>query len=232
MLEKLLPYEKSLFFLINGSYSYFMDCVMWLFSGGIIWIPAILFLLISIIHGKRWQVWLPILIAIVILFIGCDQFSSAVCKPFFARLRPTYFPGIEEHVRTLYGYAGGQYGFISGHATNSFGFATLTALLFSNRYYSITIYIWALVLSYSRVYLGVHFVSDVVAGAISGCIIGWLVYSLYHFYQKKNKGYATSEQIYSTQRIKLITVVLSSYIVLITLLSELLIYIFRMNFFS
>ena len=216
----------------HGSYSYFTDCIMWLFSGGIIWIPAALFLLTAIIYKKKWQVWLPILIAIIILFICCDQFSSAICKPFFARLRPTHYPGIEEHVRTLYGYVGGQYGFISGHATNSFGFATFTALLFRNRYYSIVIYLWASILSYSRIYLGVHFVSDVLAGAIAGSAIGVLVYLLYRYSQRRNQWHDTSGQLYSTQQIKLITLVLASYILSVLLFSELLISVFETNPFS
>lgn len=232
MLDKILPYEESLFFFINGSYSYFTDCVMWLFSGGIIWIPIAFFLISTIIYKERWQIWLPILMAIIVLFICCDQFSSAICKPFFARLRPTHYPGIEEFVRTLYGYTGGRYGFISGHATNSFGFATLTALLFRNRYYSIVIYIWAAILSYSRIYLGVHFVSDVIAGAIAGSIIGVLVYYLYRFSQKRLLQDNFSAQPYSTQRIKLITVVLASYVLSIILFSELLIHIFETPLFS
>lgn len=172
------------------------------------------------------------LIVIVVLFICCDQFSSAICKPFFARLRPTHYPGIEEHVRTLYGYVGGQYGFISGHATNAFGFATFTALLFRNRCYSIVIYIWAFILSYSRIYLGVHFVSDVLAGAIAGSTIGVLIYFLYRFSQKKIPQDNSSAQPYSTQQVKLITVVLASYILSVILFSELLIRIFETNFFS
>ncbi len=232
MLDKILPYEKGLFFYINGSYTYFTDCVMWLFSGGVIWIPIAIFLLTVIIYKKKWRVWLPILITIAILFICCDQFSSAICKPFFARLRPTHYPGIEEYVRTLYGYSGGKYGFISGHATNSFGFATLTTLLFRYRYYSIIIYIWASILSYSRIYLGVHFVSDVLAGAVAGSIIGVLVYLLYHFSQKRILRDNFSAQPYSTPQIKLITLVLASYILSIILFSELLIYIFERNLFS
>lgn len=232
MLEKILQYEEDLFLLINGSYSYFMDCVMWLFSGGIIWIPIAIFLLTAIVYKKKWQVWLPVLIAIIILFVCCDQFSSAVCKPYFARLRPTHYPGIEEYVRTLYGYSGGKYGFISGHATNSFGFAMFSSLLFRNRYYSIVIYVWAFILSYSRIYLGVHFISDVMAGAMAGCIIGALVYVLYRFYQRKNKWGNISGPLYSDKRIKLITVVLASYILSIILSSELLIYILETNLFS
>ncbi|WP_080904269.1 phosphatase PAP2 family protein [Parabacteroides sp. Marseille-P3160] len=190
MLEKILPYEENLFFLINGSHSCFFDCAMWLFSGAIVWIPIVIFLIVNLFYKKSWREWLPVLIAITLMFVLCDQFSSAVCKPYFSRFRPTHYPGIEEHVRTLYGYVGGKYGFISGHATNSFGFATLTALLLRKKLYNYTIFLWALVVSYSRIYLGVHFVSDIVAGAISGITIGFVVYCLYCLciINKKKKG--------------------------------------------
>ena len=231
MLEKILPYEEGLFFRINETHSYFMDCVMWLFSGGIVWIPAALFLLVAL-YKKRWQEWVPIFIAIVLLFICCDQFSSSICKPFFARLRPTHYPGIEESVRTLYGYTGGKYGFISGHATNAFGFATLTALLFRNRYFTIVIYLWALTMAYSRVYLGVHFISDVIAGAVAGSVIGFGIFCLYRYFLRVFNTNKICTQTYSTNRTNIITLSLTFYILSIVLFSELLITIFKPTIFS
>ncbi len=228
MLEKILPYEKDFFFLINSSHSSFMDCVMWLFSGGGIWIPAAVFLIFSIVYKNKKQLWVPVLIAIILLFICCDQFSSTVCKPFFTRLRPTHYPGIEEYVRVLHGYTGGKYGFISGHATNSFGFATLTTLFFRNKSYSTAIYIWALILSYSRIYLGVHFISDVLAGAIVGVIIAVLIYSILRFYMKKTG----QKLLFSAQRVEMTTIVLASYILFVILFSKLLVYISETNLFT
>ena len=219
MLEKILPYERNLFFLINGSHTNSLDNVMWLFSGKIIWIPIILFFLISLVYKKKWQEWLPVLIAIILLFVFCDQFSSHVCKPFFTRLRPTHHPDFMNDVRTLYGYVGGRYGFMSGHATNSFGFATLTAFLFRNKVYSCVIYLWAFIISYSRVYLGVHFVSDVLAGAISGIALGVIVYQFYALYIKK----IAKDQIipiYSQRRTKIITNTIITYIFLFALFSD------------
>lgn len=229
MLKDILPYEKDLFFLINGSHSYFTDCTMWLLSTSIIWIPLAIFLTGSIVYKKSWKIWLPILITISILFLFCDQFSSAVCKPYFARLRPTHYPGIAEHVRTLYGYVGGQYGFISGHATNSLGFATLTALLFRNKLYSIAIYIWALLISYSRIYLGVHFVSDVVVGALAGISIGFLTYKAYRLYLQKYGQQQSEQNIYSKQQTTIVAYVLITYTVTVSLFGEQLISILRTN---
>lgn len=225
MLERLLPYEKDLFFLINHSHCYFTDCLMWLFSGSIIWIPIIIFLVFVLVYKKKWTEWLPLLVAIALIFLFCDQFSSGLIKPLFLRERPTHYPGIMEHVRTLYKYTGGQYGFISGHATNAFGFAIFMTLVFRNKVYNIAIISWAVIMAYSRVYLGVHFVSDVVFGALAGIIIGYLVFKLYVFAsdkisQIKGVGFMA---VYSNRQVTLISVVFLSYIFLFSLFSEYLI---------
>jgi undecaprenyl-diphosphatase len=85
----------------------------------------------------------------------------------------------------VFGYTGGLYGFISSHASNSFGFAVFTSLVFRNRLFTFMIFLFALLNAYSRVYLGVHFISDVVAGALVGSLTGYLVYRLYQFSRYK-----------------------------------------------
>ncbi|WP_163268159.1 phosphatase PAP2 family protein [Dysgonomonas sp. 216] len=226
MLDKFLPYEKSLFLFVNGTHTYFWDNTMWLFSDLKIWMPMTLVLIINIIYKMSWTKWLPILLAIIVVFTLCDQFSSHLMKPLFERPRPTHYPGIMENVRTLNGYTGGKYGFISGHATNSFGFAMFTLLLFRNRYYSIVILLWAVLISYSRVYLGVHFISDIIAGAISGSILGALVYKLYQLGRKKIIQYYETDTVtvfYPTAQINLLTITISVYMLLMVFSSELIV---------
>jgi len=218
MLEKILPIEDDLFFLINGSHTSFLDSMMWIFSGKIIWAPLALFIIFTIIYKMNWKIWTPILLAIVVFFVLSDQFASSICKPYFSRLRPSHYPGIEDNVRTLYGYLGGKYGFISSHASNSFGFAALTAFLFKNRFYSITIFLWAFIVAYSRVYLGVHFVSDVVAGGIAGFTIGLLCYLLFRLYIQKSREF--SEPIYSKKQTMPVFYVAAIYMVLVALFSQ------------
>lgn len=222
MLDKFLPYEENLFFLVNGANSYFLDNSMWLFSDLKIWMPIALVLTINIVYKTSWRKWLPVLLAITIVFVLCDQFSSHLIKPLFERPRPTHYPGIMESVRTLNGYTGGRYGFISGHATNAFGFAMFTLLLFKNKYYTTVILIWAALISISRVYLGVHFISDITAGAISGVVLGTLVYKLYQLTGNKIVQYSqqnTTTTNYPTVQINLLAVSIIGYIVLITITS-------------
>ena len=187
MLEKVLDFEHDLFLLLNSLQSSFGNQFMWLFSGKIAWIPLVVFFIVMLSYKNRhrWKEILLIFVAIALVVTLCDQFASGFCKPFFTRLRPTYHPDFMNDVNTVFGYRGGRYGFISSHAANAFGFATLTSLIFKNRFYSVMLLVWAFVNSYSRIYLGVHFISDIVPGIIVGVIFGWIVYRVYVLSERK-----------------------------------------------
>jgi len=225
MLKYILPYETHLFFLINGTHSYWSDCFLWLYSKFVIWIPLVILLLFVVTYKKKWTEWLPVLIAIAVLITCCDQFSSHLIKQLFARPRPTHYPGIMNYVRTLYGYSGGHYGFISGHATNCFGFAIFTALLFRNKTYNCVVFSWVTIMIYSRVYIGVHFVSDVVFGALSGIVIGVIIYQLYHLLMNKihQKWGIDVIAVYENNQIRITSLIIAIYIVFFAMLCELLI---------
>lgn len=187
MLEKILPYENELFFLINSSHTPYFDRLMWMISSIASWIPLILLLVVMVSYKKNWKEWMPAVVGILGVFAFGVLFASGFMKPLFERLRPTHYPGVMEHVRVLNEYIGGQYGFISGHSTNSFGFAMFTSLLFRNRIYTIIIFFWAILVAYSRIYLGVHFISDITAGLFAGLLIGFLFYKLYLFVIQKEE---------------------------------------------
>lgn len=221
MLENILQYKKELFFLINHTSTSFLDCFMWLVSKTQIWTPLFISFLFILIYKKNWREWIPVLIIMALVLLFCDQFSSNICKPFFARLRPTHHPDFMSEVRTLYGYKGGMYGFISGHATNAFGFATITALLFQNKNYSYTIYGIAFVIAYSRIYLGVHFVSDILAGSIAGFTIGLIMYRIYLVCIRRIYRGTKKYTIISVQRIKTLSIIMICYISIIFLYSTL-----------
>ena len=206
MLEQILVWERDLFLTLNGCHTPYWDEVMWLYSGKAVWLPLAFLILLVLIYKKNWRESLLILLAIVLVVTLCDQFASHVCKPVFTRFRPTHHPDFMDQVKTVFGYRGGLYGFISSHAANAFGFATLMALIMRDKLFGWTIFFWAVLTAYTRVYLGVHFISDIVPGAISGVFFGYLVYKLYSFSRSKllpvgvNKG----EPLYSKKRIRLI----------------------------
>jgi undecaprenyl-diphosphatase len=185
MLEQELQWERNLFFSLNGSDSAFLDYFFYGYSYMWTWLPLYLYFFFLFVYKKNWREILLIVFSITLVIVLCDQITSGFCKPFFHRFRPTHHPDFQEQVKTVMNYRGGLYGFISGHAANSFGFAVFTALLFKNRLFTCTILLFALINGYSRIYLGVHFISDVIVGALVGGGIGGIVYYLYNASRKK-----------------------------------------------
>jgi undecaprenyl-diphosphatase len=185
MLEQELQWERKLFFFLNGSDSAFWDYFFYGYSYMGTWIPFYLCFLFVFIYRRNWKEIVLVILSVALVITLCDQITSGFCKPFFHRFRPTHHPDFQEQVKTVLGYRGGLYGFISGHAANSFGFAVFAARLFKNRLFTCTILLFALINGYSRIYLGVHFISDVVAGTLAGALIGGSIYYLYRAGRKK-----------------------------------------------
>jgi undecaprenyl-diphosphatase len=187
MLEQELDCEKSAFLILNGGHSPLKDQFFWLFSGKTVWIPLIIVFIAVLFYKNKshWKETLLILSAIFLVVMCCDQFASGFCKPFFHRFRPTHHPEFMNDVQTVFNYRGGNYGFISSHAANAFGFVTFTALFFRYNIYTFVMFLWAGITSYSRIYLGVHFISDIVGGLLAGGFIGWAIYRVYIFVYNK-----------------------------------------------
>jgi undecaprenyl-diphosphatase len=179
VVERILPYERDLFLWLNDHHNSYWDVFMWIYSGKLIWLPLAIVGLGVFVYKIKWQEALLLLVCAVLVGMLCDYVSASVIKPFFERPRPTHHPDFQNYVDIVKGYRGGRYGFISNHAANGFGIVAFTSLLFRYRYYTITMILWATVTAYSRIYLGVHFISDVVGGAIWGTLIGFLVYYVY-----------------------------------------------------
>jgi undecaprenyl-diphosphatase len=188
MLEWMLECERETFLWLNGGHTPFWDSFIWLYSGKIAWLPAAALILFTILYRKPWKESLVILIFLALVITCCDQFASGFCKPFFARLRPTGHPDFMEQVHVVYGYRGGRYGFISSHAANAFGFAVFTLLLFRYRWYTLTILLWGVLMAYTRIYMGVHFISDVLPGALIGSLFGFAGYKLYRCWTRRKTG--------------------------------------------
>ncbi len=175
-IEKL---DQELFLFLNGLHADWLDPIMWWFSDKLIWVPLYIFILFLIIRKYQWRS-VGILLSVALLIAASDQISVWF-KLTVERARPTHTEELKPLIHTLNNYFGGPYGFVSSHASNSFALATFTSLFLAPyyKYYRISAFIWAALVSYSRIYLGVHFPGDILCGAILGVLLAHVVYFLY-----------------------------------------------------
>ena len=176
ILEFLDHLDKDLLLFLHSKSSLFMDTVMAGVTKKDNWLPLYLLLLVALYKQFGWQAIYSV-IAVVILVTLSDQITSSVMKPFFGRLRPCHDPEIGHLVRIVT-KCGGLYGFVSGHAANSFAVTTFFLLIFGRPHrYVWWLLIWPLSVSYSRIYLGVHYPLDLLGGALVGIFLGYLVFT-------------------------------------------------------
>ena len=184
MIEYLDKIDRSIFLFLNGIHSPFWDKVMFWISGDTSWIFLYIIMLIGLAVKYRWKM-IFIVIAISLTITASDQFSVHFFKEVFERLRPCHNLEISELVHLVNNHCGGKFGFVSSHAANTFALAMLTSGLFRNKYFTWFIFIWAAIVSYSRIYLGVHYPGDIIGGALLGVFIGWLMLFLFNEFNKK-----------------------------------------------
>ncbi len=178
MLEQLDQLDRALTLAINGSDSIFLDGIAMAATATVTWIPVAAVLLYVILKNNRpWEALL-IVLGIALAITLADQVASSVCKPFFQRYRPSQDPEIMHLVDIVNGYRGGRYGFFSSHAANTFAVAVFVSLLTRHRGLSCALVSWAVLNCWTRLYLGVHYVGDVLAGTLWGIFAGWLAYRL------------------------------------------------------
>lgn len=184
ILNDLINIDVDVFLFLNGIHSPFFDVVFHWITSRVLWLPFYSFLLYLIV--KKWgKKTLIIGLFVGLFFLLGDRISVMFFKDVFERLRPCHNPNIAGLVHLVDG-CGGQYGFVSSHATNSFALAIFTGLLLRKTYKYILIgmLLWAALVSYSRIYVGVHYPGDILGGAILGTIVGLFVFWLMKYSNK------------------------------------------------
>ncbi|MDB5272058.1 MAG: phosphoesterase PA-phosphatase related protein [Chitinophagaceae bacterium] len=172
--EQLIAWDQQALVYLNTHWSAdWADQFMVLVSGTFIWIPFYAMLLYFLIKKFRYNtIW--VIAAVVLTIVLCDQLASGVAKPLTQRLRPCHEPSILPLLRMVTD-CGGEYGFFSSHASNTFGLACFIWLVFGKKRNWSWLFLWAAVVSYSRIYLGKHYPLDILTGAACGVGVAYLM---------------------------------------------------------
>lgn len=183
MLESLLQLDRAISIVINHFHSASLDQLMIVISEKLTWVPLYIGLLLLFIKRFKWQYALVILVVVVLNLVLTDQ-VSVLFKNSFLRLRPCHAPGVLEHLHLPAG-CGGKFGFVSSHACNTMGMALLVGMIMRMRWLSVTLFIWALLNGYSRIYLGKHYLADVIGGFLLATLIALVVFGLLKVLSKR-----------------------------------------------
>ncbi len=177
MIEKLKGLDEKLFIWLNSFHADWLDPVMLQMSETVTWFPLYAILIYLIYRADNKGIWWALGGAAITILIS-DQVTSGFMKPFFERLRPCHEERLEGIIHN-YERCGGLFGFVSSHAANTFAIAIFLNLKLQEKLpYLKWLFLWAFIISYTRIYLGVHYPIDIFVGALVGITAGWLTWFL------------------------------------------------------
>ena len=190
MLEQLLHIDTEVLLAINGWHAPWADTLMWIISAKATWIPLYVLLIGLLVWRYRkpattnvkWLQKVPacvVMIVVIAMAVGAADFiASGILKDLVARPRPTRVPELEGVLHLVNGYRSGRYGFVSSHAANTMACALLFSLIWRNKIATCGLMLWVAANCYSRMYLGVHYPTDIMGGLIVGALVAVGAYVL------------------------------------------------------
>jgi len=177
MIENLKNLDEKLFIWLNSMHADWLDPIVFQMTQTITWLPFYAILIFLIYRADHKGIWWVLGGAAITILIS-DQVTSGLMKPFFERLRPCHDERWEGIMHN-YGRCGGLFGFVSSHAANTFGIAMFLNLKLKDKIPHLKwLFLWAFIISYTRVYLGVHYPFDILLGGLIGIIAGWFTWFL------------------------------------------------------
>lgn len=173
--------DKTLLMVFNGSHCPFVDRLAVTLTCGYMWIPLYIALLLLVINNHKTVVQISLVIGIALLAILLSEgMADLIVKPLVARLRPIHDTLMQDSVQVVNNYRAEGYSFFSAHASNTMAVAVFFSLLVKDRLFACTLITWALVNCWTRLYLGVHYPSDIIVGVVWGSVSGLFAYTIYN----------------------------------------------------
>lgn len=185
-LDQLIALDKELLLTVNGSDSLFIDGLAHTLTTATTWVPlyvALFYLVLKNNDTIQKIVWIVACALLCVLLAGTTD--DLIVKPLVERWRPTHDPQIGMAVDVVNGYRGGNYGFFSAHASNTFSLAVFFALLVRSHALTVFLVAWSLTNCWTRMYLGVHYPGDIACGLLWGATVGVTVWCLHRYVARR-----------------------------------------------
>lgn len=173
--------DKTLLMVFNRSHCPFVDRLAVTLTCGYMWIPLYIALLLLVINNHKTVFQISLVIGMALLAIVLSEgMADLIVKPLVARLRPIHDTLMQDRVQVVNNYRVEGYSFFSAHASNTMAVAVFFSLLVKDRLFACTLITWALVNCWTRLYLGVHYPSDIIVGVVWGSVSGLFAYTMYN----------------------------------------------------